>query len=101
MLSAVGLFALTQYNNESIQKEQSLPGNPQFKVGAQVYICNEDKADPTPLCITNYPSEVLEIRYTYKGYYEYRVKVYADGTNGIANWNPKWWVKEKYIHLWD
>jgi hypothetical protein len=70
-----------------------------FKINDLVYICNEDINDSTPLCITDYPSKVIEIRYIInnKSKYEYRLKVYADKD---TKWNSKTWVDEKYIHKW-
>jgi hypothetical protein len=70
----------------------------QFNPGDLVYICNEDRSDPTPLCITNEASKVLEVRWSDdRNCYQYRIKVYAKENTG---WDAKWWVKEKYIHKW-
>lgn len=70
-----------------------------FKVGDLVYICNDDSKDNTPLCISDYPSKIIAVRYfNYGGGYQYRVQVYYD--KPIKNWNTKWWVIQKYIHNW-
>jgi hypothetical protein len=71
---------------------------PKFKTGDLVYICNEERIDPTPLCITNKASMISEVRWADdKACYQYRIKVYADKD---TRWNNKWWVIEKYVHKW-
>lgn len=96
VILAIIWFAISPIFANNLMLHSSLQ---KFKVGDLVYICNEDPKDNTPLCITDYSSKIIAVKYfVYGNEYEYQVQVYSD--KPIESWNTKWWVIQKYVHKW-